>query len=131
MKNFRYFLPVLLYSGLIFYLSSLSNPLPIITKNVWDKLLHFIEYFIYFLLLYGGLTKFRMRFEKDKILIAFLISAIFAGSDEIHQKFVPGRTCDIYDFLTDLFSLISGAVFIFFINIKGARHKFTSFFNRF
>ena len=28
----------------IFFLSSQSHPLPIVTEHVWDKLLHFIEY---------------------------------------------------------------------------------------
>ena len=37
-------LPAVLYMGFIFYLSSLSDPLPILTRHVWDKALHVVEY---------------------------------------------------------------------------------------
>ena len=35
---------VLAYASLIFYLSSLSQPVPWLTHHVWDKALHATEY---------------------------------------------------------------------------------------
>ena len=40
MRRLWLWLPAALYMGLIFYLSSLANPLPVLTLHVWDKLLH-------------------------------------------------------------------------------------------
>ena len=37
-------LPPLLYMAAIFHFSSESQPLPMLTEHVWDKLLHTIEY---------------------------------------------------------------------------------------
>jgi len=42
------------------------------------------------------------------ITFTLLISVLFAASDEIHQYFVPGRQCDIYDFLADTIGIILG-----------------------
>src|SRR5215831_10025855 len=33
-------IPAVLYMALIFYASSQSDPAPVLTQNVWDKLLH-------------------------------------------------------------------------------------------
>ncbi len=117
--HLKYFLPVLFYSILIFYLSSLSNPLPIITKNIWDKLIHFFEYSFYFFFLYGGFSKFKVEVKKKEIILSFIIATLFAASDEIHQSVVPGRFCDFKDFLADTFG-ISFCILLFVI---GARHE--------
>ena len=37
-------LPAIAYAGLIFYLSSQPNPLPVLTSRLSDKLLHLVEY---------------------------------------------------------------------------------------
>lgn len=34
-------------------------------------------------------------------LVGFIYAIIFAASDEIHQYFVPGRSCELRDFLID------------------------------
>lgn len=39
-------------------------------------------------------------------LLTFCFSALYAGSDELHQAFVPGRACQLSDFLIDTAGVI-------------------------
>ncbi|MEJ5165533.1 MAG: VanZ family protein [Thermoanaerobaculia bacterium] len=76
----------------IFFLSSQSSPPLFIDITNIDKLIHFIEYFILGLLL--SLIQLPL-----KILIS--LGIIYGGLDEIHQSFVSGRDCSLFDFLFD------------------------------
>lgn len=67
------------------------------------KLAHFTEYFILGILVINFIT----RYDK-KIIIAILLCIIYATSDEIHQIFVPGRSCQIIDIMIDSLGSIMG-----------------------
>ena len=67
------------------------------------KLAHFIEYFILGILVINFIT----RYDK-KIIIAILLCIIYATSDEIHQIFVTGRSCQITDIMIDSLGSIMG-----------------------
>lgn len=67
------------------------------------KLAHFTEYFILGILVINLIT----RYDK-KIIIAILLCIIYATSDEIHQIFVPGRSCQITDIMIDSLGSIMG-----------------------
>lgn len=67
------------------------------------KLAHFTEYFILGILVINFIT----RYDK-KIIIAILLCIISAPSDEIHQIFVPGRSCQITDIMIDSLGPIMG-----------------------
>ncbi len=67
------------------------------------KLAHFIEYFILGILVINFIT----RYDK-KIIIAILLCIIYATSDEIHQIFIPGRSCQIIDIMIDSLGSIMG-----------------------
>jgi VanZ family protein len=63
---------------------------------------------------------------KIRILLAFLISAVYAVSDEIHQLFVEGRSCELRDFGIDLCGCILGiiialTVYTVFLKFKGRK----------
>ncbi len=104
-----FILPILLYSGVIYYLSNQSKlPMPDLGIFSWDKLLHFSAYFIYGILMQiaviGAASK---KTQKNQIFIVILLSSLYAVSDEIHQSFVPGRDADIFDVLADLFGALT------------------------
>lgn len=67
------------------------------------KLAHFIEYFILGILVINFITRYDKR-----IIIAILLCIIYATSDEIHQIFVPGRSCQIIDIMIDSLGSIMG-----------------------
>ena len=48
--------------------------------------------------------------KKHLLLSAFLIGAVYAVSDEVHQLFVPGRTGSVQDILLDCGGVILGVI---------------------
>lgn len=71
-----------------------------------DKFGHFSEYLIFGLLL--GIAHLKMNVELKKNTVKILgIIFFFAALDEFHQKFIPGRSAELYDFAADF----SAAVF--------------------
>lgn len=100
--------PSLAYMAWIFYLSSESNPLPALTAVVWDKALHAIGYAAL-----GGLLAAALAGEgwsRIRIwLYATLIASAYGASDEFHQWFVPGRDCDVHDWIADSLGALVGA----------------------
>ncbi len=77
------------------------------------KSAHFVEYFIFFMLLYHGIRATRRDtrpWNWSWALVAWLIAAVYSALDEIHQIFVPSRGPSAWDSLLDstgaLFALI-------------------------
>lgn len=56
-------------------------------------------------------------------LLAFLVCALYAASDEWHQAFVPGRISQFSDFLIDLTGIAAG---IFLYQAAGIYRYFSS-----
>ena len=74
------------------------------------KLAHFTEYFILGILIYNLIHSYN-----KKIYIAIIICVLYAISDEIHQLFVPGRSCQLLDILIDTMGSIVGIYLLYFI----------------
>lgn len=97
---------VLAYMGLIFILSSQpSIPIPPLFAQQ-DKLFHFLEYSgLAFLIAHAtGRGSPRKRFW-----IALGLAAVYAITDETHQRFVPGRDSSAADWLADTVGAWVGA----------------------
>ena len=101
--------PPIVYMALIFFLSSRSDPAPILTQNFWDKGLHFVGY--------AGLAfVFARAFagERAALLIAltyaFIASSAYGATDEWHQAFTPGRNSDIEDWFADTVGSVLGVI---------------------
>jgi len=48
------------------------------------------------------------NYNNKSILISIIICIIYATSDEIHQLFVPGRSCQLLDILIDTIGSVIG-----------------------
>ena len=107
-----YWLPVFLYMGLIFYLSSQSRPaLPELMLR-WDKITHLFEYAVLGLLLIRALNKeYPERSFLVLKLIALAAAVIYGASDEFHQRFVPGRNSCLADWTVDSAGAFLGSFF--------------------
>jgi VanZ family protein len=84
-------LPPFLMMGLIFYFSaqpSLDSGLGLI-DTVGRKLVHFTEYAI-LCLLWWRMLRTAMP-DRRAALVAFLVSSIYAVTDEVHQSFADTR----------------------------------------
>ncbi len=95
--------PMLLWGGLITFLSSLSNiQTPETMDFPVDKVAHFIEYAIFALLTWRSFSSLlRSKSAICVVLLSLLFLSAFALLDEYHQSFVPGRQADWLDFAAD------------------------------
>jgi VanZ family protein len=109
-KLFFAWLPVLLWMGLIFFLSSI--PRLRVTEGLSDlilrKLAHMTEYAILFFLFWRGWGQSGTFSVKKRLLTALVLTILYAASDEYHQTFVPGRAGRIQDVAIDTAGALGG-----------------------
>ena len=95
--------PVVLWAGLIFGLSSVPDLGT--GLGLWDlvlrKLAHVCEYGILGLLLLRAV---------GQEWLAVALGALYAGSDELHQAFVPGRHAAVRDVAIDASGVLTGVL---------------------
>ncbi len=105
---------LVLYCAAIFILSSIpGNDLPKVGLEFNDKIIHLIVYAVLFVLFFYSLknqTK-NIRLQKFALEFSLLFTALYGLSDEIHQYFVPNRTCEFYDWVADF----SGGFIIYMV----------------
>ncbi len=70
----------------------------VISHHMLRKIAHFSEYAALGFCM-GGAIYF--TFNKNKFYIPLIPSVIYAASDEIHQLFVPERSCEFLDVIID------------------------------
>ena len=106
-----HWLPLYLYAGIIFYMSSLSHPLPKVSIPYFDKFLHLVEYAILGILAARAFKNSpREKLSRNFIILAIIAAAAYAASDEFHQSFIPFRSCDALDLTVDVIGGTIGAV---------------------
>lgn len=113
--NLKRWLPLLLWMGFIFYMSAQPKPPPIplieglLDKVEWsDKIKHFFGYGVL-----GGITWWSLGDGLPKwrrFWLAVGISAVYGATDEFHQRYVPGRSCDVFDWTADVIGALAGAI---------------------
>ncbi|MBI5019209.1 VanZ family protein [Candidatus Gottesmanbacteria bacterium] len=100
-----YWLPVVCWMAVIFFLSS-RHSVTVSPEYFWNfmffKTLHIIEYAVLFTLTLrathrsGGTSM-----KKSAYLRAYIITVLYAMTDEIHQQFVPSRQGAVRDVIID------------------------------
>lgn len=81
---------------------------------------HFLEFAGLAVLLFIAL---RLSFGYCRPILALIVAAVYAASDEIHQLFVEGRACRIFDWFTDCLGAASGLAALCLIVIIINRKK--------
>ncbi len=100
-----------LYAGAIFAFSSLpmTGEEPLVPIPHGDKLLHALEFFVFLLLCWKALP------PKRRMSTSLILTAIYAGSDEIHQLFVPTRSASLFDWFADLAGGVAAVILIYLL----------------
>jgi VanZ like protein len=114
----RYWLPVILYVGLIFGASSIpGRDIPTLFPGS-DKLEHLTEYSLFGLLL-GRAFRFTIGGDRGKIwsLSTVLAGGFVGGMDELYQRFTPGRTSDIRDWVMDVTAVSLAVLFTQYVRV--------------
>lgn len=101
-------LPVGIWGGLIFWLSSIPNLSS--GLGTWDLILrkgaHIAEYGILVFLLWQAIFH-SVKLSRTKVnFSAGMLALLYAISDEVHQSFVPTRNSSVYDILIDSIGII-------------------------
>ena len=78
------------------------------------KLAHYTEYLILGFLVINMFTKNNIN---NLYLISIILCIIYATSDEIHQIFIPGRSCQLRDILIDSIGSITG-IYLYKLYLK-------------
>jgi VanZ family protein len=72
----------------------------VVPSGIWqaDKVVHFLAFG-----LLATVTLRALRFESARwrAVVAVVVVSLFGASDELHQHFTPGRSCDVFDWLAD------------------------------
>ena len=92
-----------------------------ITNHMVRKAAHFIEFAGL-----GFLTTCSVYLSFDKRYLGVIIASLYAATDEIHQIFVVGRSCQLTDWMLDTVGIITGALIfsaIFYIIQRINKHK--------
>jgi VanZ family protein len=102
-KVLKYWLPVIVWSLVIFYFSSL--PTAPIAKIYWrefviKKSAHVFEYAIYTALMYRALKESGVE-RKEAGVYSIIMAILYGISDEFHQSFTPGRDPRMRDIIFD------------------------------
>jgi VanZ family protein len=116
---FRFWGPVVLYMGLIFWSSSRERPG--ILSTTPDYLLHGLAYSLLSVLSVRALAK-RLFSDLKAVEIAggIAIAILYGMSDEWHQLHVPGRDGSLADVLADSVGAVLGGAFLAAISaVKG------------
>jgi VanZ family protein len=107
MRKLRYFLPAVFYYILIFILSSQAYDIPLPGRG-FDKIAHFIEFSLLGFFLSLGYFNTLSYPLVVKSALVFLTGLPLGFLDELHQRFVPGRTSALADVLADGAGIIAG-----------------------
>jgi VanZ family protein len=93
--------PVVLHMALIFGASSRTDPGPM-PEGLSDKTVHSAVYAVLALLILRALASGRLDgITWPRILTAVALTTLYGISDELHQRFVPGRSPDVLDVAAD------------------------------
>jgi VanZ family protein len=110
--------------ALIFGISGLSNPAPLMPSGFSDKGGHFVGYVLLSVLLLRALAGGRISgITWRAALLAILLATLYGISDEVHQSFVPGRTPDLHDVMADALGGCMGAALGGFLRLVAGDRK--------
>lgn len=118
MKNFiRFQGPAWFWAILIFIGSSLPGlTAPNLGFQWEDKLAHLIEFAVFGFVLMRAFSKSKNRvFRYHSWLLTILVGALYAASDELHQRLVPGRSADLSDWIADVLGILTGQAIYYLV----------------
>ena len=101
-KFIKFWFPVCVYSGIIFWLSEIPGDVNRIIIPYLDKFVHIVEYGPYGYLLARAFHCLLNEVLGQKLILLVIISTFVYGlSDEFHQSFVVGRESSLMDVAAD------------------------------
>lgn len=108
----RAWLPAVLWAGLIFTFSAMPDLQSGLPQDFFlRKVAHAVEFGVLTLLVARAFRRAERWGAKRALAGAFVISVLYAFSDELHQMFVPGRSAALRDVGVDVLGVIVALAF--------------------
>ena len=109
--NIRRWLPLIVWIVMIFGLSSI--PVVVAPGDMrlpvgFDKIIHFIEYSVFAMLFYRGLSYGGVRIRWSIVIIVITSGVAVGALDEMYQSYIPRRDSSFYDLVTDSAGVVVG-----------------------
>ena len=74
------------------------------------KSAHFTEYMMLGFMLAGFFTGIKKLKRRIQLPSAWIAGTLYAFTDELHQMFVPGRACRLFDVMIDSSGVLTGVL---------------------
>jgi VanZ family protein len=115
MKKILFFTPAVLYYAFIFYLSSRSYDIKIDILFL-DKVIHLVEFAFLGLLLSLGYFMSLKSSLTVKALLTICSGILLGGLDEFHQYFIPRRSIELLDVISDAIGILIGLLLYYYFS---------------
>lgn len=92
-----------------------------VTEHFVRKTAHFVEYTVLGILVANGV---RVIFLKFRPWVAGFFCAFYSITDEVHQWFIPGRSCQLSDMLLDTAGAVTGVLLLWLLLLWAKRREF-------
>ncbi|HEX2920774.1 MAG TPA: VanZ family protein [Bacteroidales bacterium] len=80
-----------------------------------DYLIHFIEYGVLTFLAFLSFGSKDFRINARKVIVIILLAIMFAFADEYHQRYIPGRTFNPKDLISNISGIAGATVFYLYV----------------
>jgi VanZ family protein len=99
-----YHLPLIGYGVIVIIVSILPRlPMPPLGIHSLDKLAHFGEFGLFAFLAFRSFSQMSQKMTANRaVLISALFLSFYAALTEVVQRYVPGRSSDLYDLIMDV-----------------------------
>ena len=104
----RRWLPPLLWAGVILFVTSIPGHYVPHELSPYDKAAHFAMYGFFAVLLTREIVQVTGRWRAA--IMALAIAVTFGAADELHQRFIPGRSSELADWRADSVGAAGGAL---------------------
>ena len=121
LASFPYWVPTILWMGVIFFLSSLPELATPGRGILSDKVCHAGEYFILAFLILFALQRTTQISFSTSFWITLAWGAIYGLSDEIHQLYVATRHFDFWDMAADVSGVAALFLMLWILQRAGKR----------
>lgn len=95
--------------------------------HIVRKTAHFLEYTALGALMMNAVVQvaraMRVPLRRSFAVLAWTLATAYAASDEIHQIFVPGRTCKLGDVLLDSVGVLLGVLIVSVVVARRVRRR--------
>jgi VanZ family protein len=110
------YIPLIIYWIILIIATTVPAP-DVPSFGVSDKFKHFGAYFGLAVLL-----SFTLHYQNKNLLLkkyfliaAWLIATFYGVLDELHQRFIPGRSAEFLDWFADALGAAAGIIFVHYL----------------